>query len=288
MELRKMSSLKNKLIWFFVILLLPLNFIFLDNSRINKPKLKEEKVFLPEPFLKIFSGEFKGLVADFLVINLSSYYGGIILEKNEAIEKEFDYMYKVLKTAITLDPYYFDSYYFAQTIIAWDAKMPEKAIELLKVGMEKRKNDWLIPYWIGFNYYYFLNNRKMAAHYFKESAKRPGASDLIASMTAITAYEGGETEMAILFLEDTIKRTEDEHKRDKFLIRLDALKKILYLENAVKMYEKRFNKKPENLQELIQKGIITKIPKDPYGGVFYINKEGKIKTTSELRFVRKR
>jgi hypothetical protein len=250
--------------------------------------LKEEKIFLSEPFLKIFSGEFKGLVADFLVINLSSYYGGIIIEKNEAVQKEFDYMYKVLKAASNLDPYYYDIYYFAQTIIAWDAKMPEKAIELLKVGMEKRKNDWIIPYWIGFDYYYFLNNRKMAAYYFKEAAKRPGASDLIASMTAIAAYEGGETEMAIFFLEDIIKRTDDEYKKAKFLVRLDALKKILYLENAVKSYEKRFYKKPEHLSELVQEGIIKKIPKDPYGGEFYISKEGKIKTTSELRFVRKK
>jgi hypothetical protein len=283
-----MSSLKNKLICFIIILLLPLNYFFLERSRIAKPMLKEEKIFLSEPFLKIFSGEFKGLVADFLVINLSSYYGGIIIEKNEAVQKEFDYMYKVLKAASNLDPYYYDIYYFAQTIIAWDAKMPEKAIELLKVGMEKRKNDWIIPYWIGFDYYYFLNNRKMAAYYFKEAAKRPGASDLIASMTAIAAYEGGETEMAIFFLEDIIKRTDDEYKKAKFLVRLDALKKILYLENAVKNYEKRFYKKPEHLSELVQEGIIKKIPKDPYGGEFYISEEGKIKTTSGLRFVRRK
>jgi hypothetical protein len=283
-----MSSLKNKLICFIIILLLPLNYFFLERSRIAKPMLKEEKIFLSEPFLKIFSGEFKGLVADFLVINLSSYYGGIIIEKNEAVQKEFDYMYKVLKAASNLDPYYYDIYYFAQTIIAWDAKMPEKAIELLKVGMEKRKNDWIIPYWIGFDYYYFLNNRKMAAYYFKEAAKRPGASDLIASMTAIAAYEGGETEMAIFFLEDIIKRTDDEYKKAKFLVRLDALKKILYLENAVKNYEKRFYKKPEHLSELVQEGIIKKIPKDPYGGEFYISEEGKIKTTSGLRFARRK
>lgn len=283
-----MVRFREKLIWLLIFILLPMNYFFLETSRLSKPHLKEEKVFLPEPFLKIFSGEFKGIIADFLVINLSSYYGGIIMEKNEAVEKEFDYMYKVLKAASALDPYYFDTYYFTQTIIAWDARKPEKAIELLKSGMEKRSKDWLLPYWIGFNYYYFLKNRKLASYYFKEAASRPGATDLLVSMTAITAYEGGETEMAILFLEDALKRTEDEYKRRKFLTRLDALKKILFLEKAVKVYEQKYKRKPEHLKELVMKQIITQIPEDPYGGEFYIDKENKIKTTSNLRFLRKK
>lgn len=283
-----MLKLREKLVWLLIIILLPLNYFFLETSRINKPHLKEEKVFLPEPFLKIFAGEFSGIIADFLVINLSSYYGGIIMEKNEAVEREFDYMFKVLKATATLDPYYFDTYYFTQTIIGWDARKPEKAIELLKFGMEKRAKDWLLPYWIGFDYYYFLKNKKLAAHYFKEAASRPGATDLLVSMTAIAGYEGGETEMAILFLEDAIARADDEFKRRKFLTRLDALKKILFLEKAVKVYEAKYRKKPEHLHELVTKNIITKIPQDPYGGEFYIDKEGYIKTTSNLRFVRKK
>ncbi|GAB4439351.1 MAG: hypothetical protein OHK0040_10850 [bacterium] len=242
---------------------------------------------MPTPFLRIFSGEFKGIISDFLIINLSSYYGGIIMEKNEAIEKEFDYIYKVLKAASIIDPYYFDTYYFAQSILSWDAKNPERAIEILKTGMKNRKNDWLIPYWIGFNYYYFLKDRKEAAKYMREASQRPGASDLVASMSAIVSYEGGETEMAILFLEDMIRRTDDEFKKKKFLIRLDALKKIRYLETALIEYKKHYLKMPSDLKDLIDKGIISSIPQDPYGGKFFIDKNGQIKTTSNLRFVRK-
>lgn len=274
--------------WFFVFFLLPIHYINIEKTRISKPQYKEEKFFLPAPFLRIFSGEFKGLLSDFLIIDLSSYYGGIIMEKKEAIEKEFDYIYQVLKASITLDPYYFDSYYFAQSILSWDAKKPEKAIEILKIGMDNRKNDWLIPYWIGFNYYYFFKDSKKSAYYLREASLRPGASDLVASMSAIVSYEGGETQMAILFLEDMIKRTDDEFKRNKFLIRLEALKKILYLEDALKIYEKKYRKKPLDLNELVIKNIISSIPKDPYGGHFYINKEGQVKTTSDLRFTRKK
>lgn len=279
--------MKKAIIWFIIILLLPIHYISLEKSRITKPAVKEERIFLPEPFLKIFAGEFKGIMADFLVINLSSYYGGIILEKKEAVEKEFEYMSRVLKVASVLDPYFFDTYYFAQSILAWDGRMPERAIEILKVGSEKRKNDWLIPYWIGFNYYYFLKDRKNASSFFREASLRPGASDLVASMSIIADYEGGETEMAILFLEDMIKRTDDEHKRNKFLIRLDALKKIRFLEQAVEMYKRKFGKYPKDINQLVKENIINQIPRDPYGGNFYIDDEGRVKTTSNLRFVRR-
>lgn len=280
--------MKKVVFWILVLFLLPIHYINLEKSRITKPAVREEKIFLPGPFLKIFSGEFKGILADFMVINLSSYYGGIIIEKKEAIEKEFDYMYRVLKSASALDPYYFDTYYFAQSILAWDGRMPDRAIEILKIGSEKRKNDWLLPFWIGFDYYYFMKDRKQVAFYFREASNRPGASDLVASMSIIADYEGGETEMAILFLEDMIKRTDDEHKRSKFLIRLDALKKIRYLEQAVENYKRKFGMVPKDLNQLISENIISQIPDDPYGGKFYIDEQGRVKTTSNLRFVRKK
>lgn len=279
---------RNIFIWILILFLLPLHYISLEKSRLTKPSVREEKIFLPEPFLKIFSGEFKGILADLLIINLSSYYGGIIMEKKEAIEKEFEYMYRVLKSASILDPYYFDIYYFTQSILAWDARMPDKAIEILKIGSEKRKHDWIIPYWIGFNYYYFLHDKKNASLFFKDASLRPGASDLVASMSIISDYEGGETEMAILFLEDMIKRTDDEHKKNKFLIRLDALKKIKYLEKALEIYKSKFGQYPDKIEKLVENKIINQIPQDPYGGKFYIDEQRMIKTTSNLRFIRKK
>ncbi len=280
--------MKKLLGWLIITCLLPLHYLNLEKSRIIKPKVVEEKIFLPEPFLKIFAGEFKGISAVFSIINLSSYYGGLIIEKKEAIEKEFDYMFKVIKSATVLDPYYFDIYYFAQSILAWDAKKTDMAIEILKIGMEKRKDDWLIPYWIGFNYYYFLKDKKNAAHYLKEASLRPNASDLVASMSVIASYEGGEIEMAILFLEDMIKRTDDPYKKWKFQVRLDALKKINFLNQAVDRYKKVFKTNPKNIEELVSLGLIDKIPQDPYGGDFYIDESGEVKTTSNLRFVRKK
>ena len=82
---------------------------------------------------------------------------------------------------------------------------------------------------------------------------------------------------------EIIKKTDDESTKKTYEKRLNALKGILFLERAVVAYQDRFKKPPEKLDELMTKDVIREIPQDPYGGEFYIDKDGSIKTTSNLR-----
>jgi hypothetical protein len=41
---------------------------------------------------------------------------------------------------------------------------------------------------------------------------------------------------------------------------------------------------PRNIQALITAGIIKEIPKDPYGGSYYLTEAGSVYTTSNLVF----
>jgi len=50
----------------------------------------------------------------------------------------------------------------------------------------------------------------------------------------------------------------------------------------VSIFKEKYGRIPKNLNELVMKGIIESIPKDPYGGEFYIDKNGTIETTSKL------
>jgi tetratricopeptide (TPR) repeat protein len=117
-----------------------------------------------------------------------------------------------------------------------------------------------------------------------EGAKRPGGSSgILPTLAARLSYQGKRTENAIIFLQEIIKKTEDKNLRWVYERRLAALKEILLLEKAVAIYKERFKREPIQLAELAAKNIIKEIPKDPYGGEFYIDKDGSIKTTSELR-----
>ena len=46
-----------------------------------------------------------------------------------------------------------------------------------------------------------------------------------------------------------------------------------FLEEAIKKYRNLYNAYPERLIELVERGIITKLPNEPFGGYYYFNPE---------------
>jgi hypothetical protein len=152
---------------------------------------------------------------------------------------------------------------------------------LLEKGARYRDWDPLIPFFIGFNYFYFLQENDIASTYLMEASRRPGASPIFASLATKLAYKSQRTENAIVFLEEILKKMNDETLKKEYETRLEALNDVLSLENAVNTYKKKFGRIPGCLDDLIKKGIIQEIPKDPYQGEFYIDPQGTVKTTSE-------
>jgi hypothetical protein len=98
--------------------------------------------------------------------------------------------------------------------------------------------------------------------------------------------KAGRTETAILFLIQFWENETDPKKKHAYEVRIDALRKMLIIEKAVEGYKKKIGKIPSRLEDLVQKGFIAAIPADPYGGSFYIEKNGSIETTSKLSFSR--
>ena len=71
--------------------------------------------------------------------------------------------------------------------------------------------------------------------------------------------------------------------------RINAYENALILEKAVRQYEEKFHELPDNLEKVIEAGILANIPEDPYGGKFYFDKkENIIKTTSDFKMMTKK
>ncbi|MBI5286952.1 MAG: hypothetical protein HY878_05100, partial [Deltaproteobacteria bacterium] len=226
-----------------------------------------------------------GLASDYLFLQALVFMGSTLerQERPRVKEWEWRWMYNVLNASTDLDPYFLDPYYFGQAHLTWEGNLVRETNTMLEKGSRYRNWDWMLLFYAGFNSFYFLHEDANASEYLMEASKRPDASPSIASLAARLAYKGKRTENAIIFLQEMIKRTEDEDIRKHYETRLEALKGILFLERAVAFYKDRFGRMPDNLRELVDKGIIRGLPGDPYGGEFYIDKDGSIKTTSELR-----
>ncbi len=271
-----------------LVILLPLHIFGLQavtREWKSLPKGEDIAYVIPSPILKVTSLEFKGLTSDVMFLRALVFFGGLLERGNiqETKKWEWAWLHDTLNASTDLDPYFYDPYYFGEAQLTWGANMIRETNALLDKGSRHRDWDWMLPFFIGFNHFYFLQENDRASEYLMEASKRPDANPMLASLATRLAYKGNRTENAIIFMRQILRDTTDERLKKEYETRLTALERILFLESAVLTYQKSFFRTPSDLIELVSDGIISAIPEDPYGGNFYIDTEGSIKTTSDLR-----
>ena len=253
-----------------------------SRERVALKKEEGTGLLFPSSIAKIIALEYKGLVADALFSRAHAFYGGKLICREDPSEEEWSWIYKSADIATDLDPYFLDPYYFGAVNLAWEANRVKEANALLEKALRYRTWDWTIPFYLGFNHFYFLQDNEKASEYLMEASRRPGASSLMVDLAVKLSYKVKRTENAIIFLENILKRTDDEKLRREYETRLLALKRLLYLENGVESYHERFGRKPQRLEELVQRRIIDEIPADPYGGSFLLDAQGRVSSTSNF------
>ncbi|MBI3815733.1 MAG: hypothetical protein HY279_14855 [Nitrospinae bacterium] len=268
----------NWLILFLFLTAYTFAFTHVKNYREGLRKGEPLLYLPPDEVMQIISLDYKNLVSELLFFRGIVYFGDKLETR---IMPNWHGIYKAMDTSTYRDPYNIDSYYFAESILAWDAKMPKEANILLERGAKFRNWDWYIPFFMGFNSFYFLKDNKEAAKWFSEAAK---INKEIAPIAAKFYYKINETAFAIAFLKNMYEDARNENVRKAISLRLDSLEKILLLEKAVNQYKDKFDKMPENLEELVKTGFIEKLQEDPYGGKFFLDKNGRVMTTSNLSF----
>jgi hypothetical protein len=251
------------------------------------PRGAEGAGVLPAPFLKVLSLEFDGLAADLLFIEGLAFYGETLerTTKPRLQEWEWQWLFNTFKTATEIDPWFYDPYYLVNANFPWEGRLIRETDALLERGAAARTWDWTLPFYAGFNEFYFLHNNERGSELLMEAARRPGSSPFIPGLAARLAYQGNRTENAIRFLVEFLQTVENPVERKQYETRLEALKGIYLLEQGVKGFENKFQRLPLALQELVDAGLVSALPEDPYGGRFFIAADGSVGTTSELRQV---
>jgi len=223
---------------------------------------------LPAELVKIFAGEFKGLAADYLLLEIGSFIGS-----NQKISsKDWRKIALAFEQALQLDPYFMQTYIYVQGNLPWGANMPKEAIKLLDISGKHRTWDWRPGHYMGFDYYYFLNDYSMASERLLEAARIEGAPVLLALLGGRFALKSKRTEAAIVLLQSMLEDPElDEETEREIMQRLAALRGVLLLQDAIKNYKSAYNAYPPSLEALIEQGIIFKLPQNPYADTYLYN-----------------
>lgn len=242
--------------------------------------------YLPEAeVIKMVAGDQRYLLAEYCVVKVLFYFGTIIDKQKNVITVKPEYfnMFKTLEAAVKLDPYNMDAYYFTQAAFTWEVGRAKDVNRLLAYGMKYRTWDWTLPFYAAFNSAYFLKDYADAARYMQRAADISG-NPLLTNLAARYFYESGRNDLGILFLETMEKGAKDKKLKRVYSLRKQALAAAQSLSAAVNSFKAISGRAPVNLQEMISAGVIASIPDDPYGGKFYLDENGMVRSTSKFAF----
>jgi tetratricopeptide (TPR) repeat protein len=263
-----------------LMLLVP-SFTALTDLRRTTPPA-ERLGYLPSFEVAYFSSlEYRQLISELLFFNATFYYGAIMDKPGE--RPDYTRVWKYVNTSTRLNPYNIDSYYFGQAILTWDAGMVREMNAILGAGESKRTWDFYLPFFLGFNYSYFMNDYDRAARYMARAAELNPESAFLIPLAGRLFYQADKTDLAIQYLTLMYRGVKNEAIQKSLRVRIDALERIALLEKAVKRFEAATGHPPRQLTDLLRPGILKKIPADPYGGEFYFDlRDKRVKTTSNL------
>jgi len=233
--------------------------------------------------LQIVAGDQRYLMAQYAVVKVLFYYGTLVETFNQKVplQPEYPAMFRTLQTSSRLDPWNADAYYFAQAAFTWELNKIDEVNEMLEYGMEHRTWDYQLPFFAGFNSAYFRKDYAAAALYFKKAAELSG-NQLLANLSSRYFYESGQNKLGLDFIEYMQGHTTDRKLIEVYELRKRALIGVITIQGAIDRYSRSFGKAPSRISDLTAAGVLAKVPADPYGGTFYLDEKGAVRSTSKF------
>ncbi len=226
----------------------------------------------------VASGEFTDLASDYYLFTSAVLYSSE--ERKGRVKKSW--AVEALKLAAYLDPYYQEVYWMAGSLLPWDG-YADPALEILEKAPRYLPDNWRNLMSLGILYYMFQNDNEKAAEYFSEAAQKPGAPKYLKFLASRLYYKANKLGLAILFLRNQLDTCTDKTLCEKIEKRLICLESIDYLNKKVQEYVALFGYYPEKIEDLEIAGLVTFPLPEPYGGKYYLTKEKKVWTTSNMR-----
>ena len=233
-------------------------------------------------FLRFLSGEFSGILSCFLALETGAYLGEELIRKSDGsyqvAERDINWKYveRLVKLSLALDPRFLQVYIVSQGHLPWYGKVKAQNV-FLDIGIRERFWDWQLIHFKAFNLYYFENRFKEAGELLIQGAKRPNAPAFLPILGARLVANEGEVENAIFMIKSILTNKSETDPESRMLFqRLKALEGVAQLNQAAEIYKHKFGRNIDKLSDLIDTGILSSLPDNPYDEEFCLSPDGII------------
>ena len=212
---------------------------------------------------------FHHLGADLLWLRIVQVFGERMVS-----ERDYEWLYHAFDVVTTLDPQYAYVYDVGGTVLAEFAHRIELSNQLLEKGFKANPTAWRLPFVLGFNHFFHLQDYVSAGRYMSQAAQIPGRPYYVDTLAARLYVEGGSPALALQYLEAMIQQTADPELRRIYVEKykeVQIARDLRILDEAVERYREASGANPKTLSDLVSKGFLSAIPDEPFGGEYRVN-----------------
>ncbi len=196
-----------------------------------------------------------------------------------------------LTRATALDPYFASIYKLAGTALTLKGMDVSLSNRILERGLDYRPDVWEIPFYLGFNLYYFDHDFARAAELFSRAAELEGAPPYTAGLATRLAAEAGRPEVGLAVVDSILagldpedeenKALREEYEQRRTLLLLEV--ELAALNRTLEAYVRNQGRAPASLQEMVDAGYLKYIPEEPLGGGYYLSGDRVMTSNDERR-----
>lgn len=204
---------------------------------------------LPPAIQKIALGYLRQLGGETQFVKASVFNGGLKpgrdpLEYAEPLARHF-------AAATALHPHFIDTYFLCQATLPYiNNDYARYANTILGQGITALPDSIVLPFFAGFNHFYFLDEPLKAARFFRIAAQKSNAPPILEHLANILSAEGGNIYAALIGLQSMYANEKDEQVKKRYAEEIAAFEKAATVFNAIKSYEKTNNHPPARLEDL--------------------------------------
>lgn len=242
-------------------------------------RLEQDNLLLQSGSLvKKLSLEYAPLMAAIYWTRAVQYYG----EKRQLHASGLDLLWPLLDITTTLDPNLLVAYRFGSIFLSdaapRGAGRPDLAVKLLERGIQANPEEWRLHQDLGNVYYFDAKDYPKAAAAFEEGSKNPRAPIWMKVLAAKIAGEGRSLDTSYFLWLQVYETTTDKDIRKNAESHLRSLKVDLDLRELDRLldeYEKQTGKRAKRMSELVEAGLLKRIPIDSQGFPYVIGASGR-------------
>jgi hypothetical protein len=255
--------------------------ILLQNiDRIRPHDINDDALFISSPkMVQRASLGFSGLMACIYWTRTVQYFG----HRHFNLEHSYNELAPLLEITAALDPHLLPAYQFGASFLAPappnGAGQPDRAVQLMRYGIEHNPGNWHLYYDLGFVYYTELHDFKNAGEIFNEGSKIPGAHPFMKILAANMAEHAQDFNTARLLWSAAYESSQESNIRQNALEHLRSIQvdeDVMNLQNAVTRFVDANGRIPASLWEVVNAEHWRGIPVDPDGNPYELSVDGRV------------